>query len=79
MKKSSYVGMDCGDRNHEVCVLDEAGQVKRRETVVNTAEAITKSFPVMPKGTPVAMEAGTHSGWISRLLETPGTSSGQRR
>jgi len=64
--------MDCGDRNHEVCVLDEAGQVERRETVVNTAEAITKSFAALPKGTPVAIEAGTHSGWISRLLEKLG-------
>lgn len=72
MKKSSYVGMDCGDRNHEVCVLDEAGQVKQRETVVNTAEAIAKSFSAMPKGTAVAIEAGTHSGWIGRLLEKLG-------
>lgn len=72
MRNSKYVGMDCGDRNHEVCVLDEAGQVERRETVVNTAEAITKSFAALPKGTPVAIEAGTHSGWISRLLEKLG-------
>ena len=72
MDKSRYVGMDCGDRNHEVCVLDHAGRVTWRDTVVNTATAIRKRLSELPKGTPVAMEAGTHSGWISRLLETMG-------
>jgi transposase len=72
MKKNSYVGMDLGDRNHEVCVLNDTGQVERRETVMNTAEAITKCLSSLPKGTAVAIEAGTHSGWISRLLETLG-------
>lgn len=72
MKKRSYVGMDLGDQNHEVCVLNEAGQVERRDTVVNTAGALTKCFSRLPKGTPVAIEAGTHSGWISRLLEAMG-------
>src|SRR3990167_5125109 len=72
MKKNSYVGMDLGDRNHEVCVLGETGQVERRDPVVNTAEALAKYFLRLPKGTPVAIEAGTHSGWISRLLEAMG-------
>ncbi len=72
MKKRSYVGMDLGDRNHEVCVLDEAGEVERRDTVVNTAEALTKYFSRQAKGTPVAIEAGTHSGWISRQLAAMG-------
>jgi transposase len=72
MKKSSYVGMDLGDQKHEVCGLDSAGEVVRKETVVNTAEAITKCFSRLPKATPVALEAGTHSGWISRLLESLG-------
>jgi transposase len=72
MKKHSYVGMDCGDRNHEVCVLSETGLVERRDTVVNTAEAITTCLSGLPQGTAVAIEAGTHSGWISRLLEQLG-------
>ena len=72
MKKSRYVGMDCGDRNHEVCVLDDGGRVAWRDTVVNTAPAIAKRLSDLPKGTPVAIETGTHSGWISRLLEAMG-------
>lgn len=72
MRKSSYAGMDLGDQNHEVCVLDAVGRVVWRDTVVNTAPTIKKCFSELPKGTPVAIEAGTHSGWISRLLEAMG-------
>lgn len=72
MKKSNYIGIDCGDRKHEVCWLDEAGQVTRRDQVMNTAEALKKYTKDVPAGTPVALEAGTHSPWISRLLEAQG-------
>jgi transposase len=72
MKKHRYIGMDCGDRNHDVCILDEAGVVVRRERLVNTAAGLRTFFSEMPKGTSVALEAGTHSGWISRLLESMG-------
>ncbi len=72
MKRDSYIGMDLGDQKHEVCALDGSGDIVRRDPVVNTAEAITKYFSRLPKGTPVALEAGTHSGWISRLLESLG-------
>lgn len=72
MKKSSYVGMDLGDRTHEVCGLDEAGEVVGRAKVSNTAAALTKFFGSLRAGVCVAMEAGTHSGWISRLAESLG-------
>jgi transposase len=72
MEKSSYIGMDCGDRNHDICVLDHAGQVVRRDRVVNTASGIRGLFSALPPGAPVVLEAGTHSGWISRLLEQLG-------
>jgi transposase len=62
--------MDCGDRNHDVCILDETGVVVRRERLVNTAAVLRTFFSEMPKGTSVALEAGTHSSWISRLLES---------
>jgi len=69
MKKRSYVGMDCGDRNHEICALDEAGRVMSRVQVANTAEAIKTWAGALPAGSVIALEVGTHSGWISRLLE----------
>lgn len=72
MNTVQYIGMDLGDKNHDVCVLDDAGQVARRDRVRNTVEAIKKFASPFPPGTAVALEAGTHSGWISRLLEALG-------
>lgn len=71
MEKSITVGMDMGDKNHSICVLDAEGRVQERTTVANTASAIRKYFT---KRGPclVAMEAGTHSPWVSRLLEELG-------
>lgn len=72
MKNHMYAGMDLGDKNHEVCVIRADGQVQERAGVVNTAEAITRYFESKPRSMAVAMEAGTHSGWISWLLKALG-------
>ena len=71
MEKRITVGMDMGDRNHSVCVLDVEGQVLERATVTNTALAIRKYFGKL-EPCRVALEAGTHSGWVSRILEELG-------
>jgi transposase len=61
------VGMDMGDKSHRICVLDEAGSVMRTEEVANTQRALAKCFGALPPCV-VAIEAGTHSPWVSRLL-----------
>jgi transposase len=71
MKKNITIGMDLGDKNHEVCVLDADGKVVLREQITNTKESVNKFFKKY-KGELVVMEAGTHSPWISRLLEDLG-------
>jgi len=71
MKKGITVGMDLGDKKHDLCVLDEAGKVNERKQLMNTAEALTKYFRGLPPCL-IALEASTHSGWISRLLESLG-------
>lgn len=71
MKKTITVGLDMGDKIHSICVLDAAGKVAKRGEVGNTAVAIRKRFGRM-KPCLVAMEAGTHSGWASRVLEELG-------
>jgi len=73
MKKDITMGMDLGDRNHEVCVLDAEGKVIERAQVGNSAEHIDKYFS-RREPCRIAIEAGTHSGWISRQLETLGYS-----
>ena len=71
MKKRNTVGLDMGDKSHTICILDWQGQVLERDEVANTAVAIRKRFAKM-KSCLVALEAGTHSGWVSRILEELG-------
>lgn len=65
------IGMDLGDTINTVCVLDNSGKVRQRTTIENTMESI-KTFFANHKGAKVAIEAGTHSPWISRLLSSMG-------
>jgi len=71
MEKGITVGMDMGDKKHNMCVLDAEGQVLVRDTVVNTAAALRKHFKDFPPCR-IVVEAGTHSGWVSRILEELG-------
>jgi transposase len=71
MNQGITVGMDMGDKNHNVCVLDGEGKVLTRIIVANTGTAIRKYFEKLAPCR-VAMEAGTHSGWVSRILATLG-------
>ena len=61
------IGLDLGDRSHHVCVLDAAGQIIREGALPNTRPALAKLLADFPRAT-VAIEAGTHSPWISRYL-----------
>jgi transposase len=60
--------MDMGDKSHQVCVLDARGEQIRSESIPNTKEGIGRFFRGYA-GALVAMEAGTHSGWVSRMVE----------
>jgi transposase len=61
------IGLDLGDRSSCYCVLDEAGKVVLEQRVSTTAKALREVFGAMPRSR-VALEIGTHSPWISRLL-----------
>src|SRR5450759_5828416 len=61
------LGLDLGDRQHHVCVLDPTGQIIREASLPNTRPALAKLLAEFPRAT-VALEAGTHSPWISRYL-----------
>ena len=71
MESGITIGMDMGDKNHNVCMLDAQGEVLARSTVTNTAMAIRKHFGSL-EPCRVALEAGTHSGWVSRILQELG-------
>lgn len=65
------IGMDLGDKKNQVCVLDEQGEVLKNIGIGNTRTALTKFFSKYSEST-VAIETGTHSPWISRLLKDLG-------
>lgn len=64
------VGIDLGDRTSRVCVLDANAQVLKEFTVQTTPESLRSAF--QRRATLIAIEAGTHSHWVSHLLEELG-------
>lgn len=65
------VGMDLGDREHAVCVLDAGGEVVMRDRVPCGREDVERFFSGMGRCV-VVMETGTHSRWVSELLSGMG-------
>jgi transposase len=65
------IGLDLGDRSSWYCVADEAGQIQLEQRVSTTARALHEVFGRMPRSR-IALEIGTHSPWISRLLSELG-------
>ena len=65
------IGLDLGDRFSWYCVLDEAGEVVLEQKVATTPKAMKEVFGAMPRSR-MALETGTHSPWVSRLLSELG-------
>jgi transposase len=63
--------MDLGDKNHIAVVFDAEGNELDISKVTNTKRGIRNYFKCY-EGSMVAIEAGTHSPWISRFLEQIG-------
>jgi transposase len=65
------IGLDLGDRFSSYCVLNEAGEIVLEQKLPTTPEAMKQTFAKMPRSR-LAMETGTHSPWVSRLLTALG-------
>jgi transposase len=61
------IGVDLGDRSSSYCVLDENGEIILEQKLPTTPEAMKQTFGRMPRSC-IAMETGTHSPWVSRVL-----------
>jgi len=66
-KPAVTVGIDLGDRFSRYCVVDQAGEVVEEGRIATTAAALERHFAGQSRMR-VAMECGTHSPWVSRLL-----------
>ena len=65
------IGLDVGDRSSFYCVIDGKGEVILEAKVATRPEALKEVFSRMPRSR-IALETGTHSPWISRLLSELG-------
>src|ERR1035441_4754186 len=65
------IGLDLGDRSSWYCVLNEAGEVVLEQKVATTPKALKEVFGRMPRSR-MALETGTHSPWVSRVLSELG-------
>jgi transposase len=61
-------GLDLGDKYSYLWLLDTEGEVIEEGRVRTTPEALRRRF-ASERPMRVAIEAGTHSPWVSRLLE----------
>jgi transposase len=61
------IGLDLGDRSSSYCVLDEAGEILLEQKLPTTPGAMKQTFGRMLRSR-IAMETGTHSPWVSRVL-----------
>lgn len=70
-KPEISVGLDLGDRFIHYCLLNQAGEMVEEGRMQCSEAALRKHFPSQ-QVLRIAMEAGTHSPWISRLLKRLG-------
>lgn len=65
------IGIDLGDRFSYVCILDRQGVACQEDRVRTSELGFRQYFEGLPHSQ-IALETGTHSGWVSRLLERYG-------
>ncbi len=62
------IGIDLGDKRSHYIVLDASGEKIEEGRVVTTQQAFQRRFGAMEAAL-IAIEVGTHSPWVKRLLE----------
>ena len=70
-KPEITIGLDLGDRFSHYCMLNSDGDAVETGRIQTTEEALRRHFEGKP-AMRFALACGTHSPWISRLLEQLG-------
>jgi transposase len=65
------IGLDLGDKSSHYCVLSENGEQVCKAKVATSKEALRDTFGAFGRCR-IALEVGTHSPWVSRLLSSLG-------
>ncbi len=67
MKKQTqfktYIGVDLGDRKHQICVTDKTGNIINEKKIDNNRDSLSTLVADYPDSL-IALEVGTHSPWI---------------
>jgi len=67
----TYIGLDLGDKNSHVVILDSDGGLIEESRLPTTRASFERKFSRLPRCR-VAMEVGAHSRWASHLLKELG-------
>jgi hypothetical protein len=66
-------GLDLGDKYSYLCLIDtQSGEVMEEGRLRTTPEALRRRFASEQPTMRIAIETGTHSPWVSRVLEECG-------
>jgi transposase len=65
------IGLDLGDRWTHLCVVDREGRIVEESRVATAPEALRQRLAGYPPSR-VVLEVGTHSPWVSRVVEELG-------
>jgi len=69
--KKMIIGMDLGDKSSRFAAMNEAGEMCAEGSVTTSRKGLLAKFGGLPPCR-MAIEVGTHSPWVSRLLESLG-------
>ena len=68
-RRRTTAGLDLGDKHSHLCLIDtESGEVIEESRLRTTPEAFERRFG-SEEPLKIAVEVGTHSPWVSRLLK----------
>jgi transposase len=71
LESATVIGLDLGDRHSVFVAMDASGEVVATGKVGSTRRQMERFFADRPAWR-IALEVGTHSPWVSRLLEELG-------
>jgi len=71
MQERVTIGIDLGDKTSRYCMISHGGEILREGQVTTTKAEMVEAFGSLGRAR-IAIEVGTHSPWVSRLLGSLG-------
>jgi transposase len=72
VRETVTVGVDLGDRQCHICMVDGEGEIVKEEAITTSPAAFKTCFQKLPLQTVVAIEVGPHSRWVSQVIRECG-------